>query len=107
MGWIGVDLDGTLAEYAKWEGPDHIGAPVQKMLSRVKKWLKDGEDVRVFTARASVPDLIPPVQEWCRKYVGQVIPVTNVKDFACVEVWDDRCVQIEMNTGERADGRGD
>ena len=39
-GWIGVDLDGTLAHYDKWRGVEHIGKPVPVMLERVKKWLE-------------------------------------------------------------------
>lgn len=35
-GWIGVDLDGTLAFYDSWRGIDHIGAPIPLMLQRVK-----------------------------------------------------------------------
>lgn len=27
-GWIGVDLDGTLAIYDVWRGANHIGEPV-------------------------------------------------------------------------------
>lgn len=27
QGWIGVDLDGTLAEYHGWKGAEHIGQP--------------------------------------------------------------------------------
>jgi hypothetical protein len=23
-GWIGVDFDGTLAHYDRWEGPEHV-----------------------------------------------------------------------------------
>lgn len=26
-------------------------------------------------------------------------------DFAMVELWDDRCVQVIPNTGKRADGK--
>ena len=48
-GWIGVDLDGTLAAYGGWMGPDSA-------------------------------------------------------DFH-VELWDDRCVQVEANTGLRVDGK--
>lgn len=48
-GWIGVDLDGTLAEYTGWHGPGHIGPPIPKMLDRVKNWLAEGVDVRIFT----------------------------------------------------------
>lgn len=39
-GWIGVDLDGTLAEYHGW-GNGEIGDPVPAMLERVKKWLAE------------------------------------------------------------------
>jgi hypothetical protein len=30
--------------------------------------------------------------------------VTREKDFAMIELWDDRAVQVVTNTGERADG---
>src|SRR5207344_2652938 len=50
-GWIGVDLDGTLAYYDQWRGPEHIGEPVPAMLERVQRWLAEGKDVRIFTAR--------------------------------------------------------
>jgi hypothetical protein len=112
-GWIGVDLDGTLAKYAGWVSETHIGAPVPKMLARVKTWLAAGEDVRIFTARANPGGrtdaagskaAIEAIQEWCRKYVGRKIPVTYEKDYAMKELWDDRAVQVVPNTGERADG---
>jgi hypothetical protein len=50
-GWIGVDLDGTLAKYDGWKGPEHIGEPVPAMVARVKAWLKARREVRIFTAR--------------------------------------------------------
>ncbi len=104
MGWIGVDLDGTLAEYGGWKGPDTIGLPVPKMLKRVQKWLKEGQEVRIFTARAFIPEQIPPIQEWCLRHIGGILPVTNVKDFQMLELWDDRAIQVVANTGVRADG---
>ena len=36
-GWIGVDLDGTLAMYDGWVGVSHIGEPVPAMLQRVRR----------------------------------------------------------------------
>lgn len=51
QGWIGVDLDGTLAVYDKWVGWWHIGEPVPKMLERVKLWLSIGTRVKIMTAR--------------------------------------------------------
>lgn len=98
-GWIGVDLDGTLAMYDGWKGPDSIGAPVPAMAARLRAWLEAGQEVRIFTARASVPEQVPVVVAWCKQHFGIELPVTNVKDFGMVELWDDRCVQVTPNTG--------
>ena len=35
-GWIGVDLDGTLAHYNGWKGIEHVGDPVPAMIDRVR-----------------------------------------------------------------------
>ena len=105
MGWIGVDLGGTLAEYGGWQGPDSIGKPIPLMLGRVKEWLKRGEEVRIFTARASLPAQVEPVERWCKKHIGVVLPVTCMKDSGMIELWDDRAIQVIPNTGERVDGK--
>jgi hypothetical protein len=98
-GWIGVDLDGTLAEYRGWNGPNDIGAPIPAMIERVKRWLAAGREVRIFTARACIPEQIPPVKAWLKKHGLPDLEVTNQKDFGMVELWDDRCVTVETNTG--------
>lgn len=98
--WIGVDLDGTLAFYDIWRGPEHIGEPVPKMLSRVLEWLSDGKTVKIFTARAADSDNIPFIEEWCQNYIGRVLPITNVKDPDMIELWDDRAKQVTPNTGD-------
>ena len=106
-GWIGVDLDGTLAEYGGWKGAAHIGTPIPKMLERVRLWLAEGQEVRIFTARVHGPDgeeARKHIQDWLLKHLGAVIPVTNQKDYGMVELWDDRAIQVRINTGERADG---
>lgn len=103
-GWIGVDLDGTLAFHAGGMG---IGYPIPKMLERIKRWIKEGKEVRIMTARASVPELIPEVEVWLEKHGIGGLKVTNIKDFSMLELWDDRAVQIVPNTGIRADGRAD
>lgn len=98
-GWIGVDLDGTLAEYNGWVGPDHIGRPIQGMVTRVKEWIKAGYEVRIFTARASDPEQIPPIERWAEQVFGFKLPVTNCKDFGMIELWDDRAVGVVTNEG--------
>lgn len=112
-GWIGVDLDGTLAFYDKWRGNDHIGDPIPKMVLRIKAWLSQGKNVKIFTARVSpqavalngttLDRVLQPIQMWCIQNIGVVLPVTHEKDMAMVQLWDDRCVQVIPNTGERAD----
>lgn len=105
-GWIGVDLDGTLAHYDGWKGAEHIGEPVPLMVERVKQWLAEGKDVRIFTARMSVSDAFQRAQiedmimAWTKKHIGEYLSVTNVKDYGMIQLYDDRCVQVEANTGK-------
>jgi DNA-directed RNA polymerase beta' subunit len=102
-GWYGVDLDGTLAEDTGWKGIDHIGKPVERMLTQVREMLERGLDVRIFTARAHDPKAVPPIEKWCKRHVGQVLPVTNVKDPLCLKIYDDRAEEVERNTGRTKD----
>ena len=105
MGWIGVDLDGTLAKHNGWQGPEEIGDPIPLMMTRVRAWIESGVEVRIFTARASDPKMVPPVRAWLKKHgIGQ-LTITNEKDYEMITCWDDRCVQVEPNTGKRIDGR--
>src|SRR5579859_1990771 len=105
-GWIGVDLDGTLAQYDHWRGIDHIGTPIPKMHSRVMQWLDEGKDVSIFTARvANGPEAIGYIEAWCQYWLGRRLPVTNVKDMKMYELWDDRAVQVIKNAGVRVDGK--
>ncbi len=107
--WIGVDLDGTLAHYDGWRGADHIGSPVPAMVERVKAWLAAGRQVKIFTARMHghtiFTDARTPIEEWCREHIGQVLEITNVKDFHMAELWDDRACQVIYNTGEAVEAR--
>ena len=106
-GWIGVDLDGTLAHYDGWRGESHIGEPKTKMVQRIQAWLETGQEVRIFTARVA-PPLSPEeqsivagfIERWCMLHIGMPLPVTCVKDRSCVQIWDDRAVRVVANTGE-------
>ena len=101
-GWIGVDLDGTLAVYDDWRGVEHIGEPIAPMVERVKAWIAEGVDVRIFTARVygeGRAHAISPIERWCIEHIGCELPVTCTKDYGMVELWDDRAVQVIPNTG--------
>lgn len=108
-GWIAVDLDGTLAHYDRWDN-GKIGKPIPAMVRRVKRWISEGQTVKIFTARASfhgiplpgggVADVITPIQEWCKEHLGAVLEVTDAKDFGTIEIWDDRAITVKVNEGE-------
>ena len=108
-GWIGVDLDGTIAHYSSWQGINHIGDPIAPMVERVKRWLSSGITVKIFTARmqdhgqplinGEHEDVKTSIEKWCLKHIGQVLEVTNVKDYGIIELWDDRAIQVIPNTG--------
>lgn len=117
-GWIGVDLDGTLAKYGSgnWNA-GQIGDPIPLMVERVKNWINDGVEVRIFTARVGtgggyslesgrsdddqfVNEQRLLIKAWCKEHIGCELPVTAIKDFLMIELWDDRAVRVEMNTGK-------
>ena len=115
--WIGVDLDGTLAETVDWTKGCGIGAPIPAMVDRVVMWLAEGKNVRVLTARVAVTDEFSPIsnrfadeqfrdeqtvliEAWCLDHIGTILPITCQKDFKMSELWDDRAVQVVRNTGE-------
>ena len=97
-GWIGVDLDGTLAEFIG--DMSFIGEPVLPMLNRVKSWIANGREVRIFTARAGDEASCEQIRLWLKKLGLPELAITDRKDFAMVSLWDDRAVQVIRNTGE-------
>ena len=111
IGTILVDFDGTLATYTEWKGIDHTGEPIPKMVDRVKEWLYNGKNVKIFTARVSpnqkqetIDLATKTIQDWCQKYIGQVLEVTAFKDFDVIEIWDDRAIPVIKNTGKINNG---
>lgn len=95
LGWIGVDLDGTLAQYDVWRG-GHVGDPIDgPVLEYVRMLVREGADVRIFTARAAcqgseLEEQVTAIQAWTAKHLGKVLPVTCVKDMHMLFMIDDR-----------------
>jgi hypothetical protein len=97
--WIGVDLDGTLAEATPWQGMSHIGPPVPLMMRRVQQWLSKGLRVKIMTARAGDPEGVVATQAWLKANGLPELEVTDKKDFGMIELWDDRAIQVVQNQG--------
>jgi hypothetical protein len=101
-----VDLDKTLA-YAERGAttkygydPYHVGKPIQAMVDKVIKWLQDGDEVIIFTARdTDDPKTKLMIQEWSERHVGKVLEVTNKKLPDVDYFYDDKAVTVEINTG--------
>lgn len=112
-GWVAVDLDGVLAYHDPDARPydGSIGPAVPVMVARVKEWIAAGYEVRVFTARIAPLDGESPESEriiqqhhaihaFTVATFGYPLTVTCIKDRKMIEVWDDRAVQVQPNTGE-------
>ena len=104
-GWVGVDLDGTLAHWVEWVHHAAIGEPIPAMVDRVKRWLAQGRKVKIFTARMSVADedmrmeIELAIRLWTLTHLGQALEATCIKDIYMIELWDDRAVQVRTNQG--------
>lgn len=112
--FIGVDFDGTLAKH----GVDYTtecGAPIAPMVERVRKWLAEGIEVRIITARMSPEWSDQANQErmiraWCREHLGQELVVQAHKSGGMIALYDDLAVGVMPDVGtlvhEEAEAHG-
>ena len=110
--WVAFDFDGTLAEFHGWGGPITQACPIAPAVALAKQHLDYGDHVVIFTAR--VVPVIPfsvenqrqnaedvlQIQQWCLHHLGQALFVTAQKDYRISIYYDDRAVQMKLNTGE-------
>lgn len=100
-----MDFDKTLAYYDYSRGKTHLGDPIPLMVQRVQRWLAAEQEVRIFTARAMSPESAALIKLWSAEHIGQVLPVTNIKDYTMAALYDDKAIQVEPNTGRLIGGR--
>jgi len=114
-GWIGVDLDGTLAHHDSGDDIWKIGKPIKPMVDRINKWMKEGTYVKIVTARVAESGYTSKdgicddkafadkqrkmITNWLLTHIGWNLDITATKDFAMIQLWDDRAVQVIKNTG--------
>lgn len=113
---IGLDFDGTAAldESPKGQFDGSLGEPHPEMVKRVKKALRIGWRVTIFTARVEKLFTEPPnndgewteameqerlIEEWTERHYGRRLSVTAVKLRSFSEIWDDKTTRVEKNTG--------
>ena len=106
----GVDFDGTISgsdaivnlDYY----PEKTGTPIDLMVRRVKAWLDAGIEVVIFTARVhpvhgeeSVAKAEQAIKDFCMKTLGRELEITCLKDPRFDEIWDDKGVRVDKDTG--------
>jgi len=109
-GWVGFDLDGTLAKYDHFEGWDKIGDPIEPMIEMVKSIRRRGIICKVWTARASVASrainnltfeqVESVIKRWTLEHIGEELDVVTEKDCHMLCAVDDSVIQVEKNTGK-------
>src|SRR5947209_16992513 len=117
--WVGIDFDGTTV----WKNPHFTsedfgktGNPLPAMIALARDLLREGLDVRIFTARVT-PTLDPQrqreaaestlvVQDFCIHHFGRALPITNAKDDDCAAILDDIAFHVTRNTGLVVDPQG-
>ncbi len=92
---IAVELDGTLA---KTTTDGSIGNPIKATVDRINDWHDAGREVVIFTARGDTEHR--KISAWLQHNGLPEINVTNVKSAEFSEIWDNRAVRVETDTGE-------
>lgn len=95
--WVGVDFDCTLAEY---DGNfTKLGDPIPRVMGLVRDLLFNDIEVRIFTARAAIPEQVKAIQDWCEANRLPRLRVTATKDFNMICLVDDRAIHVSPNDG--------
>jgi len=107
--YIYVDFDDTLCR-GPFKSIIQCGEPVEGMCAKIKKVLEHGKyGIKVFSARfdstkskTETNMAVKVVQAWLYKQFGlqaSQIQCTANKGMDCVEIWDNRAVGVEDETG--------
>lgn len=86
---IAIDLDGVLARYDGWRGPDHYGEPLPGAMAFLRELIDADMQPVIFTTREG-PALDLWLRTYCPKEILENLIVTRTKPPAWLYI-DDRC----------------
>jgi hypothetical protein len=74
------------------------------MVQRIKDWLAAGDEVKIFTARVTPSNPNAgrermAIKKFCKETFGQDLEITAIKEPEFTDMWDDKAVSVEPNTG--------
>lgn len=105
---IAVDFDRTLSYYegSKTWKMYEFGPPIPAMYFRVKEWVALGHTVVIFTARVAphglnydIEGVRKAIQDWLEAHDLPRLEVTCIKDPSIDQIWDDKAVSVQENSG--------
>jgi hypothetical protein len=89
MKTIAIDLDGVLAQYDGWKGPDHYGEPMPGAVDFLRALITADMQPILHTTREG-----PGLNEWLHQHIPPEVLmhliVTKIKQPAWLYI-DDRC----------------
>jgi len=94
-----VNFDHTLAFYDCWGNMGDAGDPIPEMKKWVLYWISKGIKIKIFTARANKPELIPPIRKWLLLNGFPMLEITAVKNLDCDMIFDNCAREVISNTG--------
>jgi hypothetical protein len=105
MAVVACDLDKTLAKHR--DGQKSIGAPIPKMVKRIKAHLAAGDKVVILTARLSRRDVNKEerakihrdIALWTKRHIGRSLQSTAEKRPEFEILYDDRAIPIVPGKG--------
>src|ERR1035437_9807851 len=100
------DFDGTLAKEQVPYDLHTAGLAIPRTIKLVKKWMRDKEQIVIFTSRVSpsahnnlqIRYARKLISAWCTHYLGRSFPITSDK-HPRMEIWDNRSHRVETDTG--------
>lgn len=109
-----VDFNGTLAHHEKGakvidgDGEPILGAPIKRMVERVKRLIASGMEVRIQCGTVGEggkngEKMSAAIREWCKKHLDQECAVTGTITPKCLGVWNDKARGVIRNTGRFVD----
>lgn len=105
-----VDFDGTISSHKSIDlndyDPGKVGAPIERMIRRIKAWLAEGIEVVILTARVhpchgeeNIQKSREAIRNFCIEHIGQELNITCEKSPKFDEIWDDKAVRVDVDEG--------
>lgn len=94
---LGIDLDGTIAQYSGWIDEETIGDPIPGARAFLEALKAKGYSLQVFSARAGTPKGRQAIIHWLVRHqlVHLFDGVTSEKLYKFAAFVDDRAVHFD------------